>query len=151
MLPVAALAAQDTHQPETYAGPTEPGWQGAGTENDPYQISTLTDLAALRAAVNGGNNQNGTYFKMTANIDLGGEENPWESIGKGGKSFTGTFDGAGHTISGLYLNSSSIGRADRGAGLFTSVGQDGSVKNLTVEGEINPTGLERSSMAASWE
>lgn len=146
MLPVAALAAQDTHQPETYAGPTEPGWQGAGTENDPYQISTLTDLAALRDAVNGGNNQNGTYFKMTANIDLGGEENPWESIGKGGKSFTGTFDGAGHTISGLYLNSSSIGRADRGAGLFTSVGQDGSVKNLTVEGEINPTGLERSSI-----
>ena len=146
MLPVAALAAQDTHQPETYAGPTEPGWQGAGTENDPYQISTLADLAALRDAVNGGNNQNGTYFKMTANIDLGGEENPWESIGKGGKSFTGTFDGAGHTISGLYLNSNSIGGADRGAGLFTSVGQDGSVKNLTVEGEIGPTGLRGSSI-----
>ena len=146
MLPMAALAAQDTHQPETYAGPTEPGWQGAGTENDPYQISTLADLAALRDAVNGGNNQNVTYFKMTANIDLRGEENPWESIGKGGKFFTGTFDGAGHTISGLYLNSNSIGGTDRGAGLFTSVGQDGSVKNLTVEGKIDPTGLERSSI-----
>lgn len=146
MLPVAALAAQDTHQPETYAGPTEPGWQGAGTENAPYQISTLADLAALRDAVNGGNNQNGTYFKMTANIDLGSAETPWTSIGYGGKSFTGTFDGAGHTISGLYLNSNSIGRADRGAGLFTSVGQDGSVKNLTVEGKIDPTGLENSSI-----
>ena len=147
MLPVAALAAQDTHQPETYAGPTEPGWQGAGTENDPYQISTLADLAALRDAVNGGNNQNRTYFKMTANIDLRGEENPWESIGKGGKSFTGTFDGAGYKISGLYLNFSSIDTyRDRGAGLFTSVGQDGSVKNLTVEGKIDPTGLERSSI-----
>lgn len=148
MLPVAALAAQDTHQPETYAGPTEPGWQGAGTENDPYQISTLADLAALRDAVNDGNNQNGTYFKMTANIDLGSAETPWTSIGYGGKSFTGTFDGAGHTISGLYLNSNSIGGADRGAGLFTSVGQDGSVKNLTVEGEIDPTGLGGSSIGS---
>ena len=35
MLPVAALAAQDTHQPETYAGPTELDWQGAGTEKTP--------------------------------------------------------------------------------------------------------------------
>ena len=139
MLPMAALAAQDTHQPETYAGPTELDWQGAGTENAPYQISTLADLAALRDAVNDGNNQNGTYFKMTANIDLGSAEIPWTSIGYGGKSFTGTFDGAGHTISGLYLNSSSIGRADQGAGLFTSVGQDGSVKNLTVEGVIDGT------------
>ena len=138
MLPVAALAAQDTHQPETYAGPTEPGWQGAGTENDPYQISTLTDLAALRDAVNGGNNQNGTYFKMTANIDLGGEENPWESIGYGGKFFTGTFDGAGHTISGLYLNFSSIDTyQDQGLGLFTHVRQGGTVKNLAVEGIID--------------
>lgn len=146
MLPVAVLAAQDTHQPETYAGPTELDWQGAGTENAPYLIDTFEDLAALRDAVNDGQDQTGQYFKMTANIDLGGEENPWEPIGYGGKSFTGTFDGDGHTISGLYLNSSSIGRADRGAGLFTSVGQDGSVKNLTVEGKIDPTGLEHSSI-----
>ena len=146
MLPVAALAAQDTHRPETYSGPTELDWQGAGTENAPYLIDTFEDLAALRDAVNDGQDQTGQYFKMTANIDLGGEENPWEPIGYGGKSFTGTFDGDGHTISGLYLNSSSIGRADRGAGLFTSVGQDGSVKNLTVEGKIDPTGLEHSSI-----
>lgn len=141
MLPVAALAAQDTHQPETYAGPTELDWQGAGTENDPYLIDTFEDLDALRDAVNDGQDQTGKYFKMTANIDLGGEGNPWESIGKDGKSFTGTFDGAGHTISGLYLNFNSIGGADRGAGLFTMVGEGGSVKNLTVEGEIGPTGL----------
>ena len=144
MLPVAALAAQDTHQPETYAGPTEPGWQGAGTENDPYQISTLVDLAALRDAVNGGQDQTGKYFKMTANIDLDGEENPWKSIGYDGKSFTGTFDGAGHTISGLYINSSSISRADQGAGLFTRVGEGGTVRNLTVKAEIAPESLHGS-------
>ncbi|MFQ9909835.1 MAG: S-layer homology domain-containing protein [Acutalibacter sp.] len=137
MLPMAALAAQDTHQPETYAGPTEPGWQGAGTENDPYQISTLADLAALRDAVNDGNNQNGTYFKMTANIDLGNANNAWKSIG----NFTGTFDGAGYKISGLYLNAGNLGSADRGLGLFTMVGEGGTVENLTVEGEIDPTGL----------
>lgn len=147
MLPVAALAAQDTHQPETYAGPTEPGWQGAGTENAPYLIDTFEDLAALRDAVNDGNNQNGTYFKMTANIDLGSAETPWTSIGYGGKSFTGTFDGAGHTISGLYLNFSSIDTyQDQGLGLFTYVRQGGTVENLTVEGKIDPTGLEHSSI-----
>ena len=142
MLPVAALAAQDVeHQPETYAGPTEPGWQGAGTENDLYLIDTFEDLAALRDAVNGGQDQTGKYFKMTANIDLGGEENPWKSIGYDGKSFTGTFDGAGHTISGLYINSSSISRADQGAGLFTRVGEGGTVRNLTVKAEIAPESL----------
>ncbi len=135
MLPVAALAAQDTHQPETYAGPTEPGWQGAGTENDPYQISTLADLAALRDAVNDGNNQNGTYFKMTANIDLVSAETPWTAIG----NFTGTFDGAGYKISGLYLNADNLGPADQGLGLFTMVGEGGTVENLTVEGVIDGT------------
>lgn len=140
MLPVAALAAQDTHQPETYAGPTELDWQGAGTENAPYLIDTFEDLAALRDAVNDGQDQTGQYFKMTANIDLGGEENPWEPIGYGGKSFTGTFDGAGHTISGLYLNFSSIDTyQDQGLGLFTYVRQGGTVENLTVEGVIDGT------------
>lgn len=140
MLPVAALAAQDTHRPETYSGPTELDWQGAGTENAPYLIDTFEDLAALRDAVNDGQDQTGQYFKMTANIDLGGEENPWTSIGYGGKSFTGTFDGAGHTISGLYLNFSSIDTyQDQGLGLFTYVRQGGTVKNLTVKGEIDGT------------
>lgn len=140
MLPVAALAAQDTHRPETYSGPTELDWQGAGTENAPYLIDTFENLAALRDAVNDGQDQTGQYFKMTANIDLGGEENPWTSIGYGGKSFTGTFDGAGHTISGLYLNFSSIDTyQDQGLGLFTYVRQGGTVKNLTVKGEIDGT------------
>ena len=68
-------------------------------------------------------------YVLTEDIDLRGEENPWESIGYGGKFFTGTFDGAGHTISGLYLNFSSIDTyQDQGLGLFTYVRQGGTVK-----------------------
>ena len=81
---------------------------------------------------------NGNYI-LTANIDLGGEEKPWTPIGSGeDHAFTGTFDGDGHTISGLYMNAQSAGNQTRGLGLFSYLGSDGTVKNLTVEGEIDP-------------
>ena len=136
MLPVAALA--EDNPPAN----GEVSLADAATDT-PIKISSAENLKKI--GTEPGFPMDGSYV-LTEDIDLRGEENPWESIGKGGKSFTGTFDGAGHTISGLYLNFSSIGGTDPGAGLFTSVGQDGSVKNLTVEGEINPTGLERSSI-----
>ena len=80
----------------------------------------------------------GNYI-LTANINLGGEEKPWTPIGSGeDHAFTGTFDGNGHTISGLYMNAQSAGNQTRGLGLFSYLGSDGTVKNLTVEGEIDP-------------
>ncbi len=136
MLPVAALA--EDNPPAN----GEVSLADAATDT-PIKISSAENLKKI--GTEPGFPMDGSYV-LTEDIDLRGEENPWKSIGKGGKSFTGTFDGDGHTISGLYLNFSSIGGTDPGAGLFTSVGQDGSVKNLTVEGKIDPTGLERSSI-----
>lgn len=129
MLPVAALAEDNPPAND------EVSLADAATDT-PIVISSVGDLKKIGTDAYP---MDGSYV-LTEDIDLGGEENPWKSIGKGGKSFTGTFDGAGHTISGLYLNSNSIDTyRDQGLGLFTMVGEGGTVKNLTVKGEIDGT------------
>ena len=70
-------------------------------------------------------------------IDLNGsEENPWTPIGNSSQQYSGTFDGDGHTISGLYIDS----RADY-QGLFgylsTDGGNTGTVQNLSVSGTVS--------------
>ena len=126
MLPVAALAEDNS--------PANGEVSLADVATDtPIEISSAKDLAKI--GTDASYPLNGSYV-LADDINLeGNANNAWKSIG----NFTGTFDGDGHTISGLYLNSSSIGRADRGLGLFTSVGQGGTVENLTVEGVIDGT------------
>ena len=130
MLPVAALA--EDNPPAN----GEVSLADAAT-NTPIVISSVEDLKKIGTDAYP---MDGSYV-LTEDIDLGGSaETPWTSIGYGGKSFTGTFDGAGHTISGLYLNFSSIDTyQDQGLGLFTMVGEGGTVENLTVEGVIDGT------------
>ena len=71
---------------------------GTGSKTDPYLISTSEQLVYLAQEINN-DNYNGTCFKLTANINLGGIA--WTPIASGDSSFTGTFDGAGYTISNL--------------------------------------------------
>ena len=88
------------------------------------EISTAAELASFRDRVNAGMTYEGLTVKLTANIDLSNQGN-WNPIGnryalKDGtsvdttkndenkayrKAFKGTFDGQGHTISGLFINS----------------------------------------------
>ena len=82
---------------------------GSGTKDDPWQIATPQQLAYLAQQVNTGTDFSlGKYFRLTADIDLSSHD--WTPIGqidpatgfpKAGGFFAGTFDGAGHTISGL--------------------------------------------------
>ncbi len=131
MLPVAALA--EDNPPAN----GEVSLADAATDT-PIEISSAENLKKIGTEPDFP--LNGSYV-LADDINLeGNANNAWKSIG----NFTGTFDGDGHTISGLYLNAGNLGPTDRGAGLFTSVGQDGSVKNLTVEGKIDPTGLKHS-------
>ncbi len=106
---------------------------GSGTETDPYQISTADQLKLFRDIVNGSNGQTqnrGAYAVLTANIDLNNE--PWTPIGPSESgSYTGTFDGQGHTIKGLYVNSAS----DAYVGLFGCL-EGAAVRNLTVDGYV---------------
>ena len=107
---------------------------GSGTETDPYQISTADQLKLFRDIVNGSNGQTqnrGAYAVLTANIDLNNE--PWTPIGPSESgSYTGTYDGQGHTVRNL-----SITGDFTLAGLFGVVSHNGTIKNLTVAGNVS--------------
>lgn len=110
---------------------------GAGTESEPYLISNAGQLAAFRDAVNAGDDYDGKYVALGADIDL--ESAEWTPIGvgtrkssgiaEGSTPFAGTFDGAGHVISGLKIASTQ--GADFAIGLF-GILDGATVKNLTV-------------------
>ena len=111
---------------------------GTGTKGNPYQISTADQLKALAEAVNGGEAYSGTYFKLTDDINLNGsEDNQWTPIGDESKAFDGTFDGDGHEITGLYIDDPDSAYQ----GLFGYVGSGGTVKNLSVSGNISVRGF----------
>lgn len=123
MLPVAALAEDNS------PANGEVSLADAATDT-PIEIDSADELAKIGAD---GYPLNGSYV-LADDINLeGNANNAWKSIG----NFTGTFDGAGYKISGLYLNAGNLGPTDQGLGLFTSVGQGGTVKNLAVEGIID--------------
>ena len=69
----------------------------------------------------------GINITLTADIDLKGID--WTPIGKDdNKAYTGTFDGGGHTITGLAVTGS-----DQYAGLFGRIGSGGKVMNVKLE------------------
>lgn len=125
----------------------EDGWNGIttsqphgkGTEDEPYQIGTAQELAWLAYAVNNQMESAGYCAVLTADIDLGYCQ--WPVIGvlssNGQRAYTGTFDGQGHTVSGL--NITSLGGRQK-LGLF-GVAQDAVIENLTVRGNIDLTGV----------
>lgn len=120
---------------------------GSGTEEDPYQIETLTQLEAFRDSVNDGSQAGyaGAFIALTADLDMTGVE--WTPIGtmedmeNHSTMFLGTFDGGGHTISNLtYQTEEYI----IGAGLFGI--NCGMVRNLSVE-NVEITASEGTSQA----
>ncbi len=108
-------------------------WAGDGTQANPYQISTSTDLVTLSLNVNTGTNYNGVYFRLTNNLDLGGTA--WTSIGTSLKPFGGNFDGSKHVISGLYINLST-----NDVGLFGYTNTTANISNLGVI--TSPAGIK---------
>ena len=113
---------------------------GSGTVTDPYQISTAAGLKWFRDKVNNAKTKEETKIcaVLTANIDLKNEE--WTPIGIGNGTenngatidfpYSGTFDGNGHTISGLNVN-----YRNKNGGLFCYV-MNATIKNLTVAGSV---------------
>ena len=84
----------------TYSG-------GSGTSSNPYQIANLDDLQELSTT----SADWGAYFIQTTDIDASAtsgwnEGAGFSPIGTGwdADSFTGTYNGQYHTISGLYIN-----------------------------------------------
>lgn len=106
-------------------------WQGSGSKDDPFIISSLSDLISLRDCVNNGNSFNGYYFQQICDIDLG-SENVWIPIGEFGSAcyFYGTYDGGSNTISNLNFKSCEYITSNNG-GLFGVL--DGQILNLGIE------------------
>lgn len=107
-------------------------WSGEGTAENPYIINFRDQLDWLAMSVNEStlSHYTGKYFILVNDLEYDGTENNYTPIGCGGgitTYFGGNFDGNGHTISGININSES-GRQ----GLFGVVGE-GVVKNVTLK------------------
>jgi len=95
--------------------------QGAGTEANPYRITTADDLHNVRAF----NLKTGKYFKQMNDVDLTGWQ--WLPIGEPNYPFKNVFDGNNKKITGLTM--------DRGidyVGLFGYV-ENAQIKNVVIE------------------
>ena len=111
-------------------------WDGtAGTVPDAVEgvitITTAEQLAAVAAAVNGGNDYSGVTIKLGADLDLNGQN--WTPIGNNTNQFKGTFDGDNHTISNLTITGS-----NSYVGLFGY--NKGTVSGCTVSDTVTGTG-----------
>ena len=122
------------------------GLTGSGTAGNPYKIATAEQLDEFRKIVEGGDTDASAV--LTADIVLNEkievdengtvtnqkELSEWTPIGNSeSTAYTGTFDGDGHTIRGLYINSSD----NDYKGLFGYVGTGGTVQNLSVSGSVS--------------
>ena len=93
-----------------------------------YTVTSADGLMNVAELVNGGKTD--INITLDKNIDLTGKD--WTPIGTSFKnSYTGTFDGGGHTITGLTVTTN-----DKYAGLFGYLGNAGTVKNVVMEGVL---------------
>lgn len=140
--------------------------KGAGTEADPWQISTAADLVQLAEWCNNPTSSQrghfkGKYFKLMADIDMATADDflgiatshrDQSAASTGTYYFSGVFDGAGHriknmTINGIALkndgtlNTSTAKDGSRNyVGLFGLVHQSGQVMNVIIDKSCKVTG-----------
>ena len=118
---------------------------GGGTADNPYKIGTAEELKWFAGLVNGtltdGTQQNSAACAvLTADIDLNGSaENKLTPIGISGHYYTGTFDGMGYEIKGLYIDSNE--NETKYVGLFGCIGVGGILRNIrVVDGSVSYSG-----------
>ena len=132
-------------------------WRGNGTADSPWLIERREQLDLLATNVNGGNDYHGKYFLQTADLFYDGTENNFVPIGdaifsdsdphesridlKPGERttsngrhviFSGTYDGGGHTISGIRVTRTGTLETSGYIGLFSMVEGGGTVKNVVL-------------------
>ena len=91
-----------------------------------YTVTSADGLMNVAELVNGGKTD--INITLDKNIDLTGKD--WTPIGTSfDNSYTGTFDGGGHTITGLTITTK-----DQFVGLFGYLNRAGMVKNVVMEG-----------------
>lgn len=120
--------------------------------NGAYQIESAEDLVWFAEKVNGGDRTANAV--LNSDIDL--ENQNWTPIGNGynyinnngygiddNTAYNGIFDGKDHSISGLFIETKKYNKQGDNhyetycQGLFGIIGKEGTVKNVTVNGQIN--------------
>lgn len=91
-----------------------------------YTVDNEKGLRNLAKLVNSNGGKTLINITLTGDITLTGE---WTPIGNYENRYTGTFDGNGHTITGLTVNQKERGNV----GLIGYLGSGGKVQNLTLE------------------
>ncbi|MGM9684289.1 MAG: hypothetical protein ACI3XQ_11895 [Eubacteriales bacterium] len=112
---------------------------GSGTEESPYQINSAADFMYFKNAVSSSGSadfwvlntdiviNDGLASDWASGNNLPTDGGAWsEPIGGSTYAFCGSFDGQGHSISGVYLSDSSAN------GLFYAVGRGAVLKNLAL-------------------
>ena len=121
-------------------------------EDGVYLIGNASQLLWFASKVNSG--ETGISGKLTANIDLTSVES-WTPIGSLKQPFTGSFDGDGHSITGMSITFDSDDKSIGAPylGLFGYVkgtaDKKAEIKNLTLTGKLNITENYRNSYAYS--
>ncbi|MGG6309245.1 S-layer homology domain-containing protein [Paenibacillus macerans] len=121
---------------------------GSGTAGDPFIVTTLDQLDAVRDNLT-------AHYRLGADIDASAAEGwdggaGWMPIGErgsgdGSTQFTGVFDGGGHVIRNLTINRPS----QDGVGLFGMIGSGGMVRSLGMEGGTITGGNDTGALAGN--
>lgn len=149
-VPEERVAAKTVEPASSFAG-------GDGSEQSPYQISSVGELALLAKIFNGDDDEHykiadyaGKNYVLTKDIIINNNDEmkhaqtkaptfAWTPIGQKdtksgkGEGFKGIFDGANHSISGIYVVTDYNSVTGRGAnvGLFANT-ENADIKNVTL-------------------
>ncbi|MBO5322123.1 MAG: family 16 glycosylhydrolase [Clostridia bacterium] len=118
---------------------------GDGTAESPYEIATPDQLYKL--AIADTESTKGKYYKLTADIKISNiydgwaNDNPYTWAKKTayltgftyGNSFAGTFDGDGHTVTGLYIDENITNGGTYAYGLIPFISANAVVKNVNID------------------
>lgn len=117
LLPIGESAIAPADPSDYFAG-------GEGTQADPYRIATAAQLSGFAAATQASKLvTRNLYFQLDADIAL---TDAWTPI----HNFAGTFDGDGHTVSGVTMGTEAAPLDQSSVGFFDSLAKGATVKNL---------------------
>lgn len=119
----------DSNNNANYVARFNKVFDGGGTENSPFTLSSTAEFESFATLVNAGSiSVNDVYFKLNEDLDFPGNTGKsFTPIGTESRPFKFHFDGNGKTIKGVELVGTNY------VGIFGYIDGSGTVENLKVE------------------
>ncbi|MDR3219776.1 MAG: carboxypeptidase regulatory-like domain-containing protein [Dysgonamonadaceae bacterium] len=112
---------------------TSLGYEGVGTEEEPFLISNKEELMMLHDFLGTGNKD--VFFQLTADINMSGSN--WEPIGTYASPFCAHLKGKGHKLTNLQITETTPASGTAYYGLFGVIGSGAHIDSLhIVSGKI---------------